>query len=383
MTFDQIYQTIDGSFNPKERSLSQIGVILKEVDDLSKHPRYNIVLDHNYLLEQMQLNTVIARLLHEVNTIQTDDQGQFWSSSEGIERAIAQIKTFKILSYTPPTENSEIQFIQISGALNAYKKYLIHTAREGLVFTHKKIIYDKLYMLNSKPEKLNYLNSSLITMRQSKNSWDPYQYDQISNYLELEIHRWELMSDSRSNEIEFNSCKDLQEFVTNLLKDKLNHNIKYDEGFRVFWRDEKCISNPKHEPEIQPYIKSILKPYCDLKNVKISREVSIANGSIDLSFSYLSHTVCLEVKKAEHQDILNALSGQLTEYMLGEQTCYGIYLVLWYKNETSFTLPSKYRSLEDLISEIIIPNNSMDYQVLGIDCNKPISPSKLKIKSKR
>lgn len=378
MTFDQIYQTIDESFKPKERNLLQISVILKEVDDLSKRRRYDIQIGIEDQLEQIQLNTTIARLLHEVNTMKTEDNSQFLFSSEGIERAIAQIKTYKILLYTPPPENSEIQFLQISGALNALKKYFIHSAREGLILTRKKIISDNLYKINSKNKKLNYLNAALISMRQSKNTWDLYQYDQVTDYLELEIQKWNLMSNNETEEIQFNSCRNLQEFIINLLKNKLNHNIRYDEGYRVFWRDEKCVSDPKHEPEIQHYIKSILKPYCDFKNVKISREISIANGRIDLSFSYLSHTVCLEVKKAEHQDILKALSGQLTKYMIGEQTIYGIYLILWYKNETAFYLPSKYKSFEDLVADIEVPKNSMHYEIIGIDCNKPISPSKVK-----
>lgn len=379
MTFDEIYQTISGAFEPQPRNLLQIGVILKEIDRLSKHPRFDIPIDtDDYRNEQIQLNTIIARILHEIENVRTEDKGQFFSSSEGIERAISQIKTFKIMSYTPEPENSYFQFLQISGALNALKKYFIHSAREGLVFTRKKIITDKLYKLSTKNKKLNYLNEILISLKQSKNTWDSLQFEKITEFLELEIQKWNLMNDDVSEEISFSSCNSLQTFIIDLIETKLKHNIKYDEGYRVFWRDEKCISNPKHEPEIQSYIKSVLKPYCDQKNIKISREVSIANGRIDLSFTYLGYTVCLEIKKAEHQDILTSLETQLTEYMKGEETNFGIYLILWYKNSSEFDLPKKYKTLEELINSVTIPQNSMNYKILGIDCTKPISPSKLK-----
>ena len=150
--------------------------------------------------------------------------------------------------------------------------------------------------------------------------------------------------------------------------------------YRVFWRDEKCIESPKHEPEIHHYIKSILKPYCELRNIKISRENVVANGRIDLSFVYLNYTVCLEVKKGDHQDIESALKTQLTEYMKGERTNYGIYMVLWYKNNQGYDSPAKYKRLKSLLENIEVPDNNLIYNIQGIDCNRPISPSKIKNK---
>jgi hypothetical protein len=254
--------------------------------------------------------------------------------------------------------------------------YLINVARQGLIFTKKKMILNYIAKLNTKGERLNYLNSTLIRIKQDERLWDKIQYESITNFLELELNKWQNYIEIEDKSEGFSSSQELFDFIVNIIRDKLEHNIRYLEGYRVFWRDELCQSDPKKENEIHPFIKSILKPYCDQKNIKITRENAIANGRIDMTFTYLNYNICLEVKKAYHKDVTGAINTQLTEYMIGDETDFGIYLILWYQSLEGFKQPEKYQDINQLIKDIKIQSDKFKYQIIGIDCSKPISPSK-------
>ena len=76
MTFDKIYLTVDSDFKPKHRNLHIFGIILKQIDDLSKHPRFDILEeDHESKIKLIELNTIVARLVHESQSLKSSDDG--------------------------------------------------------------------------------------------------------------------------------------------------------------------------------------------------------------------------------------------------------------------------------------------------------------------
>ena len=373
-TFNDIYNSIKPDFVPQPRSIIDLGIILSKIYEVLKSEKYIEyspfdVNDHPFVSDR----TTIERLIKELSEIKTLDKGFYMVSSEGIERVISSTKTLEINTLNPNTDSNDSKmydFIFLRGQL----LYLIDVCREGLIFTKKKIILDNVNKLNGKNEKINYLNTTLLSIKQNENLWDKVQFKSITDFLELEVKKWELFKDDQS-EPEFKSTYELHNYVVNLIKEKLIHNIRYQEGYRVFWRDEQSLTKPKKEIEIQPFIKSILKPYCDAKNIKIHRESTVANGYIDMTFTYLGFSVCLEIKKAQHQDILTAINSQLSEYMIGEETDYGIYMILWYKSINGYDLPKKFNSFEELTNKIEIESDTLKYEIVGLDCTKPISPS--------
>lgn len=381
MTFEEIYLTVDEKLNPKSRTLKELGVILNHANEISNHPHFNILDDDSYLrIKQSKNNTVIARLLHEIDTIKLSDNRIFISKSESIESAILQVNNCKSLVNKP--EISSFLSANIFGILDATKDFIIYLIQGSLIDTKKIVIKENLLNCNSKIKKLNFLNFELLSIKQNLDSRDKYQSEKLIEYLELEIEKWKLFKEEKTNEIEFKSCNDLYEFVLKIINTRLKHNITYEEGYRVFWRNQKCNVSPKNETEVQHYIEAILTQYCESNNVKISREEFCANGKIDFCFTYLNFTVCLEVKKAHHVDVCSSVKTQLTEYMKGKQTGYGIYVILWYNNKVGFKKPNKFSSLQDLESQVEIPDNGFNYTVVGIDCTKPNSPSMIN-KNKR
>lgn len=377
-TFGKILSSLKSNFEPQNRTLKDISVILSKAYTVSKHPKFDQLppLAPNNLSLYID-RTTIERLIWETQrSLTTEDDEYYIMASEGIERAIANIQTLNVYSMNPEP-GSHIDPIQYSAKMEANLRYLVYVARQGLLFTHQKKIQDKLSQLNEKHLKLNYLHKKIINLKQNEKLWDSELFNSINKYLELETSKWEqFLKEDKKNT--FQTQEQLYEFIITLIQDKLEHNIQYLEGYRVFWRDENCQNEPKKENEIHHYLKSILKPYCDEHGIKIIRENVIANGKIDMTFTYLDFTICLEVKKAYHSDILTGINKQLSEYMIGEETLFGIYLILWYKSPNGFNKPTKYLSLDELISKIEINRDDFQYRVLGINCSKPISPSKIR-----
>jgi hypothetical protein len=95
-----------------------------------------------------------------------------------------------------------------------------------------------------------------------------------------------------------------------------------------------------------------------------------------MTFIHLDYTVCLEIKKAQHNNVITAINTQLTEYMIGEETEFGIYLILWYKTPSGYKEPKGFNTLEELIENIKISRKDLNYKIVGIDCSRPISPTK-------
>ncbi|VXD19577.1 hypothetical protein [Marinoscillum sp. 108] len=377
-SFGEIYTSISSNFEPQNRTLSEIGIILTKAYSVYKHPKFERFSPFTPGNQTEELNrTTVERLTWEIQQIKTNDNGKYIVASEGIERAIADIQTLNVYSLNP-NDAEHFESIFNSAKMDANLKYLIEISRQGLLFTHQKNIQEHLKELPDKEAKLNYLNNTLFSLKQNVKLWDKKLYETLTAFLDVEVQKWEKFTESKESQVEFKSADQLHDFIVKLIKERLSHNIRYLEGYRVFWRDEPCQTQPKKENEIQPYIKSILKPYCDELGIRIVRENSVANGKIDITFSYLNFTICLEIKKAHHQDILTAINTQLTEYMIGEETQYGIYLILWYKSESGYNKPTSHVNIEELIGHIEIERDDYKYQIIGLDCTKPISPSKNK-----
>lgn len=374
-TFNEIYNSIKSDFTPQPRSLPDLGIILSKIYEVLKSDKYlkYSLFDLNSSVFDTD-KTTIERLINELLGIKTKSDGDFIVNSEGIERTISDIKTLEISALSPDTNSKDSQMFDFS-YLKGQLLYIIDVARQGLTFTRRKIIIDNLENLKGKNTKINYLNSTLLSIRQNKLLWDKTEYDAISKFIELELNKWEKFIDEKER-LNFSSSDELHKFIVKLINEKLIHNVRYLEGYKVFWRDESCFKEPKKETEIQHFIKSVLKPYCEENNIKIHRESTIANGQIDMTFTFLNYSVCLEIKKAQHQDILTAINTQLSEYMIGEETENGIYMVLWYKSSDGYKFPKKHKGIEELISKIKIESDKLKYEIIGVDCSKPISPSR-------
>lgn len=95
---------------------------------------------------------------------------------------------------------------------------------------------------------------------------------------------------------------------------------------------------PKMEPDIQPMIHGLLHDICLAKNLKVDREYNIAGGELDFLFTGVlinkqMLNVCVEFKHAHSDRLLHGLLNQLPAYMQAKGSDFGIYCVMYFKDE--------------------------------------------------
>jgi hypothetical protein len=172
----------------------------------------------------------------------------------------------------------------------------------------------------------------------------------------------------------------LREFVSRVLDLTIRKSIELRGIYKFLWKDNE-LREPLNEPDIQPIIKTHLQPILEVKGIQISREIVAANGSLDFLCTYTHDgslfKVGIELKKAHHENLLNGLRQQLPQYLKDEGTRYGIFMVLWFKND-NFRQPVNYDSIPDLTKDLEknIPEKYR-FKIIVIDCTKKPSPSKM------
>lgn len=371
-SFDDIFHTVQEDYKPQSRNLIDLGIVLshahfvlgnKKFQELIKLKINDSVLQDN--------NPLIPRLIQELSEIDSEDTGSFIIKSEGIERFIKDIKTLELESNKSIIEDSFYKSFNFA-ELKAQLLYLVYASREGLIKVKQKQIIDHIAQLNHKEERLEYLDSLLNVMKKNKNEYDEVQYTTLVKFINCELTKWKRVL-ANSKDIEgFNSIEELHDFLVAMVRDQLEYHIHFSKGFKHFWKKDDQQMIQKKENQFYPYIKSILEPACHARGIQICHENILANGRIDITFSYNGLNVCMEIKKAHYEDTMEAINNHFTQYLYDKLSNHGIYLILWYKTDL-FQEPRNYHTLEEMKADINIENNNYQYQIMGIDFSKPHS----------
>lgn len=373
----ELYRSVQEDFTPQKRSLKDLKVLFQKIYQLLDAIS-GLSFDP---FKKLDSELGVSRTVIERNLLDLENQSNLSTGSlksKGLEKLIYNLEMFDAaataLIHTNAPFGTEIR---VAGALTGQLVYILSVSRDIITRIKKERIKEKITLEKTKPDRINYLSGELIYYKQNKDSIDEFQYEKITEFLELELQKWNSFIGD-GEELYFHSNEDLLQYINEVIENKLVHNIRFQEGYRSFWRDEKSTQEPRKEPEVQPFIKTILEPYCSTRNIKIHREASSANGQIDFTFSYLNYSVCLEVKKAHHDNVEKGISNQLKTYMDSERSKFGIYLILWYKSVNGYSKPTKYNSIKQLTTAVY-RNVPEGYHILVkvIDCSKPTSPSNL------
>jgi hypothetical protein len=380
MDFEFIYSTVRLDGSEFGRPLAQIRCVLAKAYELANLPLFEE--EDNRIFDPLEdgpfsiHRTRVERMLLAIDTLPTLDTGLRYSvASRSTELTIDHLHGLEILlKKLPGTEHELYGAVVFAGWLRAHLQYLVDTARHGVVSTNQNAILEQLYKIPDNAKKVVYLKQVLLSYKQQKDNYDKQHYEALYNFLKLEKKKWALNVDDSTPH--FSTAAELLGFVSGLITTEVEHYIRQQGGYKNFWRDEQCTDDKK-ETEVQQYILAILAPACRQKSIKIHREVFAADGSVDMTFTYLNLDVCMEIKKAQHPDVDKAMNKQLVAYMQAERTTAGIYLVLWYKSAGGISLPSKYPSSQDL-RDYLNSTLPVSYKIEPhvIDCTKPISPSK-------
>ena len=141
---------------------------------------------------------------------------------------------------------------------------------------------------------------------------------------------------------------------------------------------DKLLRNPSTDiPFKEDFIQELffiaINIICQEHNIDISREARASNGRIEFKFSQGHNSrVHLEIKLSNNKNLNLGYQKQLPEYMVSEKISKGIYLVISFSLEEmqkvdelkKLCLDQKYRTL--------------DIQVIEVDAQKKLPPSKLR-----
>lgn len=177
------------------------------------------------------------------------------------------------------------------------------------------------------------------------------------------------------------SNESFRDFVYKVVELTVKEYVEGHSCWEYLW--EGGPTQPKSEPHAHPLINSYLRTVLEMKGIRVSREVRMANGAVDFFCSYTTKRndvlkVCIEAKNAHGEGLERGISKQLPAYMDKEQTHHGIYLVLWYKG-ADWPQPEKFGSINEISArlEAIRPNENYRIDVMCVNCTKPIQPSKM------
>lgn len=369
-SFDDIFNSLHEDFKPQSRTLIDLGILLSKAYAVlgnEKFNKYTRFQKNNSVLHTQ--NQIIKGLINELGEVDIDNSCSYKVKSEGIERFIKDIKTLEQESYKSEIEESFMKSFNF-GELKAQLLYLVYTSREGLIRLKKKMVLSRIAELDDKDERLDYLDSLITQMKKNNNHYDEVQYTSLIKFIDCELTKWQQVVENSNDCKSFSSNQELHDFMVEMVRNKLEPSIRKENGFQNFWRDKDMKSQAK-ENEFYPYIRSILEPHCNNRNISIECENVVANGRIDLTFSSCSYKVSMEIMKAHRKDAVQSLNTHFTDYMKHQRAEYGIYLLLWYKCESNFKKPRRYHDINEMVADIIIESDENQYQILGIECTKP------------
>lgn len=174
-----------------------------------------------------------------------------------------------------------------------------------------------------------------------------------------------------STGLEVISKKDFFDFVKYICNEfKLF--VEDQAGYKLLWDDNK--NRGKKEEASQLLFHGIVRAYCKLNNIDITREANIGRGPVDFKFSKgYEDRVLLEVKLARNSSFWDGLEKQLPQYLKSEEISKGIFMVIVYKDE-------EYKKISEInaVLSSISPQLGYEIDVVIIDAiNNKTSASNL------
>ena len=164
-------------------------------------------------------------------------------ASQSTEHTIDALHALESWLKEPSNEHERYDMIRYAGRLRGYLRYLIDTARHGVISTNQNAILQKLYKIPDNAKKVVYLKQVLLSYKQQKDHYDLKQYEAIHSFLKLEKKKWALSVDDSTPHS--STSDELLNFVSGLITTEVEHYIRHQGGYKNFWRDEQCTDDKK------------------------------------------------------------------------------------------------------------------------------------------
>lgn len=178
------------------------------------------------------------------------------------------------------------------------------------------------------------------------------------------------VSSEEAEETDICTSTNFFDIINSLIK-KFKHSIIHKGDFKLLWNDD---GTPRKEYIVQQVFWCVIRDFCKLKNIDISRENDTGRGSIDFKLSNgYSYRILFETKLASNSDFWHGLEVQTIQYMISEEIKNAIFLVIIYEHDEF----SKIKEIEIRAKEINNKYNvNIRIELIDATNNKP-SASKL------
>ena len=165
----------------------------------------------------------------------------------------------------------------------------------------------------------------------------------------------------------------------------IKHHVENRYWINPFWEN----SNPKNETEIQPTLHVLFDIILSPFGITVVRETNEGVGNLDFRFIYTTKekkaiSVSAEFKLAHNKRIEHGLTIQFPAYLLAINSKSGIFVVMWFKDETGkhFTKPenrSKSECINFLEKTSTTLNENKEFKIKTILIDASIRPPASKL----
>jgi hypothetical protein len=193
-TFEEIYATVNLDVEPPSRSIYEIKTLLIRAYELAEN---NYFVNHKIFDDWQDTpiaihRTTAKRMILEIE--QLEGAKTFCClASQGMELLIMNIYIAdRYLNTSPEVSDLNLQEPILAGQLRAAIRYLIDSARTGIIKTKELHIANYLDGIEIVEDKVKWLKRLLLTYKQSKESIDDKQYNLLIKFIKIEKKKWQL-----------------------------------------------------------------------------------------------------------------------------------------------------------------------------------------------
>lgn len=130
------------------------------------------------------------------------------------------------------------------------------------------------------------------------------------------------------NPLSIEDPKNQDEFIEIITKfnGKYKHFIELQKGYELLWNDDGI---QRSESAVQRSYLGVIKGYCEMNDIDISKEANVGRGPVDFKFSrgYNQRTL-LEVKLANNSHFWDGPGQQLPAYMEDNEVSVGFFMII-------------------------------------------------------
>lgn len=164
-----------------------------------------------------------------------------------------------------------------------------------------------------------------------------------------------------------------REFIEIITKinQKYKQFIEFQKGYELLWNDD---GTQRSESIVQRSYLGVVRAYCEMNDIDVSKEANIGRGPVDFKFSKgYQQRVLLEIKLANNSHFWSGLGQQLLAYLKDNEVKIGFFLIVRFSKKDDKRL----KKIKKVIKKI---NSQKEFKIIDFTVNAESRPSASKLR---